>query len=78
MSSSATPGSKALEVTSVAPRCSVAKSVVIRPPIQKSGIDENITSSGPMGYPDCMLHEWRTTVPWVWMAPLGSAVLPEL
>ena len=49
MRSSAVPGSNELWVTSVAPRCSGANNVVIRPPIQKNGIDENITSSGPIG-----------------------------
>ena len=49
-----------------------------RPPIQKNGIDENTTSSGAIGYPTSRLHEWRTTVPCVWIAPLGSEVLPEL
>ena len=70
--------SNELSVTSVAPRCSTSNSVVTNPPIQKNGIDEKITSSGPIGYPDCRLQEWRTTVPCVWIAPFGSAVLPEL
>ena len=43
--SSAVPASNELWVTSVAPRCSVASSVVTNPPIQKNGIDENRTSS---------------------------------
>ena len=49
MSSSAVPASNELWVTSVAPRCRVASSVVTRPPIQKNGIDENITSSPVIG-----------------------------
>ena len=49
MRSRAAPASKELWVTRVAPTCSTWKKPVIRPPIQKPGIDENITSSRTIG-----------------------------
>ena len=54
----------------------LAASAVTSPPIQKNGIDENTTSSGPIGYPTSTLCEWRITAPCVCSTPFGSAVLP--
>jgi hypothetical protein len=53
-------------------------SVKMNPPTQKKGMGEKTRSSGTRSRKPFRLKEWRITLPWVWIAPLGSAVLPEL
>ncbi len=72
------PASSAVEQTSVAPAITVANNPNAKPPIQKNGELQNNTSPACRPRMALRLRWCVTNPPWVWTAPLGGPVDPEV
>ena len=76
--SSVAPASVAFEQTRVDPATMVASSPKANPPTQKNGELQNSTSDGPSPRMWLRLRWCPSSPAWVWIAPLGGPVEPDV